>query len=321
MTQDKKDSSLEVLSEDQNFLPLKKTELLSQVPLPFDLYVRLAKGKFIKIILQGDSLSEARLKRFLDNDDFDSFHFLKKDQELLNRYHHQSKTKTSSKNLSLLDQAYQDFLADFNLDGIDQAKLDQARRITESTFDLVMKNKDLKRLLHTLDKMGPQSFSHAFLTALIAGMMASDSPLSSPATIHSLILSCLFHDIGKIDLPEKVQTHQLEKLDEKELKQYQQHPLLSAKRLEKIPMVGETTLQAVSQHHERADGSGFPLGLKDNRIGLAAKYLGLADEFVKELQANQRPATETLRCLITRPEHNSRFSTSVTTQLVNQFSL
>ena len=45
--------------------------------------------------------------------------------------------------------------------------------------------------------------------------------------------------------------------------------------------------QIVLQHHERLDGSGYPLGLKDKEILLEAKIIGVAD--VVEAMASHRP--------------------------------
>jgi HD-GYP domain-containing protein (c-di-GMP phosphodiesterase class II) len=45
--------------------------------------------------------------------------------------------------------------------------------------------------------------------------------------------------------------------------------------------------QIVLQHHERLDGSGYPQGLKDGKIMLEAKILGVAD--VVEAMASHRP--------------------------------
>lgn len=69
----------------------------------------------------------------------------------------------------------------------------------------------------------------------------------------------------------------------------QQHPRLSAELLEKAGVTDSAWLEAVAQHHELPDGSGYPQGLSD--VGELATLLRFADVYTARLSARaNRPA-------------------------------
>lgn len=95
--------------------------------------------------------------------------------------------------------------------------------------------------------------------------------------IENLKIAALLHDIGKIGIPEKI-LNKKTALTEKERKIIQQHPAIGAHILENIEELNEA-LQGVKFHHERCDGSGYPLHLKGRQIPLIASIVAIADSF------------------------------------------
>jgi putative nucleotidyltransferase with HDIG domain len=85
----------------------------------------------------------------------------------------------------------------------------------------------------------------------------------------------LLHDIGKIAVPIEILNKPGE-LNDLEREFIKCHSQIGFDLLEKIDFPWPV-LQAILQHHERLNGSGYPAGLKDNDIILEAKILGVAD--------------------------------------------
>jgi len=97
------------------------------------------------------------------------------------------------------------------------------------------------------------------------------------ADLHTLGLAGLLHDIGKFDLPTLVRYRDPD-LSAAHLKVYQEHvghSLAWGKRMG----LTEPVLQTISQHHEYADGSGFPQGLRAEQIGAAGGILALVNHY------------------------------------------
>lgn len=85
----------------------------------------------------------------------------------------------------------------------------------------------------------------------------------------------LLHDIGKIGVPDAILLKQGKLTDEewKVMRQHPQHGHDIVKKLPLLAMAGEIVLC----HEERFDGSGYPRGLKEEQIPLAARLFAVID--------------------------------------------
>lgn len=87
----------------------------------------------------------------------------------------------------------------------------------------------------------------------------------------------LLHDVGKIKLPDFVfSNHVIVKPEERAI--IEMHPVYSREILECSGFDADIII-AVSQHHERFNGSGYPSGLKGYEITPAARLLSIVDSF------------------------------------------
>jgi len=101
----------------------------------------------------------------------------------------------------------------------------------------------------------------------------------------ALITGALLHDIGKIGIPDAI-LRKAGPLDAAEMQQMQRHVDLGIQMLTPLSWLHDA-LPIVREHHERYDGSGYPLGLKGSDITLEARIFALADVF--DALCSQRP--------------------------------
>jgi HD-GYP domain-containing protein (c-di-GMP phosphodiesterase class II) len=90
-------------------------------------------------------------------------------------------------------------------------------------------------------------------------------------------LGALFHDIGTIGVPESV-LRKPGSLDEREWNEVKAHATIGANLLSNVPML-ERVRPIVLSHHERYDGTGYPAGLREDQIPLAAQIIAVADAY------------------------------------------
>jgi HD-GYP domain-containing protein (c-di-GMP phosphodiesterase class II) len=93
-----------------------------------------------------------------------------------------------------------------------------------------------------------------------------------------IALAGVFHDIGNV----KIDSAILEKptrLTQNELEKMKKHTLYGYQIIKTVSAVNEGVRLSVLQHHEREDGSGYPLGLKGDAIHPYAKVIAIADIF------------------------------------------
>jgi HD-GYP domain-containing protein (c-di-GMP phosphodiesterase class II) len=128
-------------------------------------------------------------------------------------------------------------------------------------------------------------YRHSVNVCVISLVMAKSLVLSKDK-LKELGLGALLHDIGKALVPSAV----LEKngpLGEKGLEVVKEHTKLGYSLLAKKKTVGLFARHVPYQHHERADGSGYPRGLINDQITDYAKIVSLVDAF--DAMTSDRP--------------------------------
>jgi putative nucleotidyltransferase with HDIG domain len=97
------------------------------------------------------------------------------------------------------------------------------------------------------------------------------------ARVEAIRYAGMLHDVGKLGVPTKV----LQKngpLTEEELAAIQLHPMRGLEIVREIGFLDEA-LAGIMHHHERMDGSGYPLGLAGDEIPEFARVIAVADAF------------------------------------------
>jgi putative nucleotidyltransferase with HDIG domain len=92
-----------------------------------------------------------------------------------------------------------------------------------------------------------------------------------------LKLSLLFHDIGKIEVPDYI-LNKPAKLTPEEYEIIKKHPVTGEEILKPVKFLQEVA-KVIRQHQERWDGKGYPDGLKGEEIHLYARIVAVADAF------------------------------------------
>ncbi len=116
---------------------------------------------------------------------------------------------------------------------------------------------------------------HSLSTAIIAMVIAAHSGWSMEQT-RNAGLSGLLHDIGMLLLPERIRTEGSE-LDEVDQNKLYAHPGYSVVLLQEIPDIPKCVGWAAFRHHERANGTGYPHGLRGQQIGELPQLIAIAD--------------------------------------------
>lgn len=89
--------------------------------------------------------------------------------------------------------------------------------------------------------------------------------------------TALLHDIGKIGIPDSILKNP-GRLSVQEYQQIKKHPLIGADILSEITSIEHIQLGA-REHHEKYDGTGYPLGLKGENISIEGRIVGAADAY------------------------------------------
>lgn len=112
----------------------------------------------------------------------------------------------------------------------------------------------------------------AVLSALIGRWIGLEK-----SKINLLIYSALLHDFGITKLDQKYQ-RKPDIIMAENYKEVKEHAKIAYKCVDLIPYLDKSVSYGVLMHHEREDGTGFPLGIKGEKIHYFAKIIAIADE-------------------------------------------
>ncbi len=97
------------------------------------------------------------------------------------------------------------------------------------------------------------------------------------AKMWSLWLGSLFHDVGKLAIPDSILTKP-GPLTKDEYEYMKKHPELGVRVIEHVSFL-RPALQAILDHQEHWDGAGYPRGLKGEEISIEGRILAVCDAF------------------------------------------
>lgn len=153
-----------------------------------------------------------------------------------------------------------------------------ARDLEESYVETV------KVLSAAIDAKDHYTLGHSARVSQLSVALGEEVGLSKPE-LEDLRVSCMFHDVGKIKIPDSILLKE-GKLDPLEITEMMRHPEYGAKILGKASSLIRY-IPVVRHHHEWYDGTGYPDGLSRDEIPLPAAITCLVDAF--DAMTSDRP--------------------------------
>src|SRR6267142_187794 len=151
------------------------------------------------------------------------------------------------------------------------AELDDALNSLENAY-----RSTLRALTAALETRDAETHGHSERVVSYSLRLGREYGLSREQ-LKSLEFGALMHDIGKIGVPDAI-LRKPAKLTEEEWVRMREHPLHGQQILRGIEFL-EGAARVVAQHHEKWDGSGYPRGLREDKIDLCARIFAVADAF------------------------------------------
>jgi len=162
-----------------------------------------------------------------------------------------------------------------NIEGIQKAK-DMVRDLGDLLENPEMATSMLNVMMS--NEMGQGMFMHALNVCALCLMVGKEFDLT-PDELRMLALGAVFHDIGELNVPGKILLKR-PNLSPGERDTYRQHPRFGKDMIRKYSGFPKPSLDVIYQHHERLDGSGYPMGLKGkDAISLFARIVMVVDRY------------------------------------------
>jgi putative nucleotidyltransferase with HDIG domain len=151
-----------------------------------------------------------------------------------------------------------------------------AEQLVEFLLGSLLSDNDIAIHLMNEKSLGDDMYFHSLNTTVLALLLAREMKLDR-AAIETLGLASLLHDIGKVEVPDRILL-KTEALNRSEKNLYEQHCQWGVAAGQRAGLPAEV-LRVIGQHHELCDGSGYPGQLKLDTIDPLARILALVNAY------------------------------------------
>ena len=157
---------------------------------------------------------------------------------------------------------------------VDIAKM---RGIILPLIDIVLEDRTIIFDLNEYSNPQDYVYHHCIATGIIAAMLAQKLNYDR-GLILQIAIAGLLADCGMAKIHPRIRDKKTA-LTEQEFNEIQQHPLYSFNMVKDLTVLKETMKEAIYQHHERLNGSGYPKNERLANISIFAQIIAVADVF------------------------------------------
>ncbi len=158
----------------------------------------------------------------------------------------------------------------------DNADLEELSKTADGIITNILSNDEVVEQIYDIRERSADIYEHSISVCSLAVLVAIKQKIDK-AVIHDLGVACLFHDIGLRYLDFDCTNKIIEELDEKKLTEYRKHPVYAYSSLEKETWISSEAKNMILQHHERMNGTGYPLKAKN--CNTVTQILQVCDAF------------------------------------------
>lgn len=281
---------VEFEGRDIDFSPVRAKSFLAGHESYFDIYIRISKDKYVKILSAGDSIAQDRLEAYLAKGLLQFYirqkvraHYLHYCDTLANSLLENIKTPSEVK-VSQIANWGEETSKFLRAGGLNEGAVNYARRYVK-TVQAALGHLGLERIGVIKNYLETtRNLDHSIGVMMVSSLLAIPLKLESERSASIVGLAALLHDIGLSGMDPKFQSEDESTLSLEELKIFRTHPSVGQQMLAETAVIEPVVLQAVGQHHERRNGNGFPHRLSSGNINLVAEVIGLSEEIFHQME-------------------------------------
>lgn len=151
----------------------------------------------------------------------------------------------------------------------------------------VLEEAELLYSLYSIRDKSEEIYSHSLNVSVISIIVALKMGISEER-IKEIAQGALLHDIGYVYLSESYRDMYIETASQDEREVLMRHVIYGYEIVQDMDWISETAKDIILKHHEREDDSGYPFGLKSDRVSLECKIVALCNEFDSRVYGNIR---------------------------------
>jgi len=155
----------------------------------------------------------------------------------------------------------------------------EAKQGAAEIVDLVLSQEEISQYLLRITSHDLYTYTHSVKVGFLAILLSKRLFKRSDAhNMHELGASFFLHDLGKVRIDPAI-IRKKGKLTREEMEVMKRHPYHGFKILQEADQLSKECAIVTMQHHEREDGTGYPMGLKGERIHVYGRICCIADVY------------------------------------------
>lgn len=262
---------------------------------PYNLYIKLSDGRFLIVLRRGNIIDRDRLNKYA----LKGVTTLFASEQELSEAVGAGLGSADVVKLEALDKVGEAVFDELKTLGVSESSFNHAKAIGKAVRGMIMREPQLLAAFLKFQTLGREDVRHAMMVAAFSTVIVSSMEWIKPATHENVAMGALLHDFGMFTLPADIINADPATLTAANRKILEGHAEAGRALLAQVKAVPEDVQMIVAHHHERSDGSGYPLGLKDMYIHPLARVVGLANELVERYEIDRAASRETsLRQLV-----------------------
>ncbi|MCK9336813.1 MAG: HD domain-containing protein [Arcobacteraceae bacterium] len=270
------------LQQTYKFLPIKKDILKYGESYPYSIY-RKTDDKIFDLLLTKSTVFNKSLQCFSLDQKQSDIYILDSDKSLYQGYIQKHiKTLLEDRNISLdvksslIKEIASETINDLFQSDLTSENLQKVNSILNHSIQLILSDKKAMYSMLKVTSYDYYTYTHCVDVATYAIGFGSFLKLDLEE-LELLGKAAMLHDIGKKLIPHDIISKD-SRLTQQEFEQVKNHSMLGAKLLQECGE-NQRLINLVMQHHEKCDGSGYPLNLKEKEIDNLAKIISICDVF------------------------------------------
>ncbi len=274
---------------------LKMDAVLKLETAPSNLYIKLPDGRFLIVLRAGNRIDHDRLNKYAGRG-VTTLYSSEQDLVDVDVSDVADPDKAKIEALEKLSDAVFDEL---RVLGVTEKSFNHAKAIGKAVRNLLERDPVLSSAFAKFQDLGREDTRHSLMVSALSTVLVSSMDWVKPATHENVAMGALLHDFGLFTMPTEILSADPSTLSVVDRKILEGHAENGRALLAQVKTIPEDVMMIVAQHHERSDGSGYPLGLKDFYIHPLARVVGLANELVENYETDRKAGRRTsLRLLI-----------------------
>lgn len=172
------------------------------------------------------------------------------------------------------------------------------QELEEVALEIVSEMKDIdEKLVIDMEERNGNLYEHTIMVTFLSVMIAKRLKLEEEQ-INEIALGCLLHDLGLRYVTVPYINYDIENSAASEKNEYRKHTVLGYSALQNEQWLNENVKKMVLSHHERRDGSGFPLRrkIKETECGIL-QVCDVFDCMISGMECKRSSVQETLEYL------------------------